>query len=85
MRLVRLSAVVTVALLAFVAGIRADPIASGAIQVLDRDTIVTQGKTVRLVGFDTPEGGMNARCESEHTINRRQPRSVGAVLSPTPS
>jgi endonuclease YncB( thermonuclease family) len=44
------------------------PIPSGSIQVLDGDTIGTQGKTVRLVGFDTPEGGMNARCESERSL-----------------
>jgi len=35
----------------------AEPIASGAIQVIDGDTITSQGKTVRLVGFDTPEAG----------------------------
>jgi endonuclease YncB( thermonuclease family) len=33
----------------------AEPILSGAIQVIDGDTISTQGRTIRLVGFDTPE------------------------------
>ena len=46
-------------------------IASGAIQVLDGDTIAAQGKTVRLVGFDTPEAGMNAMCEAERTLAAR--------------
>ena len=47
---------------------RADPIASGAIQVIDGDTISTRDQTVRLVGFDTPEAGMNATCEAERTL-----------------
>ena len=49
-------------------GATAEPIPSGAIQVIDRDTISSQGKTVRLVGFDTPEAGMTARCEAERTL-----------------
>ena len=50
---------------------RAEPIPSGAIQVIDGDTISTQGQTVRLVGFDTPEAGMNAQCEAERTLAAR--------------
>jgi endonuclease YncB( thermonuclease family) len=34
----------------------------------DGDTISTEGKTVRLVGFDTPEAGMNAKCEAERAL-----------------
>jgi endonuclease YncB( thermonuclease family) len=33
--------------------------------VLDGDTVRWQGRTVRLVGFDTPETGDRARCQSE--------------------
>jgi endonuclease YncB( thermonuclease family) len=33
--------------------------------VLDGDTVPWQGRTVRLVGFDTPETGDRARCQSE--------------------
>jgi endonuclease YncB( thermonuclease family) len=33
--------------------------------VIDGDTVRWQGRTVRLVGFDTPETGDAARCQSE--------------------
>ena len=46
----------------------AEPIPAGVIQVIDGDTISARGQTVRLVGFDTPEGGMNAQCEAERTL-----------------
>jgi endonuclease YncB( thermonuclease family) len=46
----------------------AEPIAPGAIEVIDGDTIRAHGRTVRLVGFDTPESGFRARCESERTL-----------------
>ena len=46
----------------------AKPIPSDAIQVIDGDTISARGRTVRLVGFDTPEAGMNAVCEAERTL-----------------
>ena len=46
----------------------ADPIAPGAIEVIDGDTIRANGRTVRLVGFDTPEIGLHARCESERAL-----------------
>ena len=61
-----LAACLAVLIAATVAG--AEPIASGAVTVIDGDTIAAQGKTIRLVGFDTPEGGMNAQCETERTL-----------------
>lgn len=33
--------------------------------VIDGDTVRGRGRTVRLVGFDTPETGDRARCQSE--------------------
>jgi endonuclease YncB( thermonuclease family) len=45
----------------------AEPIAPGAIEVIDGDTIRADGRTVRLVGFDAPEAGYHAQCESERT------------------
>ena len=49
----------------------AEPVSPGAIQVIDGDTISAQGKTVRLVGFNTPEAGMNSGCEAERTLAAR--------------
>jgi endonuclease YncB( thermonuclease family) len=36
-----------------------------AIEVIDGDTVRLEGKTYRLVGFNTPEKGDLARCEDE--------------------
>jgi endonuclease YncB( thermonuclease family) len=47
---------------------RASPIEPGAIEVVDRDTIRTGGRTFRLVAFDTPEVRSRARCESERVL-----------------
>jgi endonuclease YncB( thermonuclease family) len=55
-------------LLLITANASADPIQSGAIQVIDADTITASGKTVGLVGFDTPEAEMYANCESERSL-----------------
>jgi endonuclease YncB( thermonuclease family) len=49
----------------------ADPIAPGAIEVIDGDTIRAHGRTVRLVGFDAPESGLRAQCETERTLAAR--------------
>jgi endonuclease YncB( thermonuclease family) len=60
----------TISLLAivFAAPVLASPIEPGAIEVVDGDTIRAGGRTVRLVGFDTPEMGSRARCESERML-----------------
>jgi hypothetical protein len=56
-------------LLASIAGIStAEPIAPGGVEIIDGDTIRTHGRTIRLVGFDAPESGFRARCESERTL-----------------
>jgi endonuclease YncB( thermonuclease family) len=39
--------------------------ASRAIEVIDGDTVRVEGKTYRLVGFNTPEKGDLARCDDE--------------------
>ena len=71
MRLTCVGVPITLLLLTFATGIRAEPILSGAIQVIDGDTISARGQTVRLVGFDTPEAGMNAMCEAERSLAAR--------------
>jgi endonuclease YncB( thermonuclease family) len=55
-------------LIATVAAGAAEPIAPGAIDVIDGDTIRAHGRSVRLVGFDAPESGLRARCESERAL-----------------
>jgi endonuclease YncB( thermonuclease family) len=49
----------------------ADPIAPGAVRVIDDDTIQSPGRHVRRVGFDTPESGFNVQCESERAVAAR--------------
>jgi endonuclease YncB( thermonuclease family) len=60
---------------------RSEPIASGAVQVVDADTIRVRGETVRLVGFDTPESGINARCEGERNLAARAASRLRALVA----
>ncbi|MFG1246744.1 thermonuclease family protein [Xanthobacter flavus] len=48
---------------------RAEPIAPGAIHVIDGDTIAVGPAHYRLVGFDTPEAGERARCPAERMLS----------------
>jgi endonuclease YncB( thermonuclease family) len=50
---------------------RAEPVASQDIYVLDGSTIDMHGQRVRLMGFDTPEEGQRAHCESERILAAR--------------
>jgi endonuclease YncB( thermonuclease family) len=49
----------------------ASPIEPGAIEIVDGDTIRARGDVYRLVGFDTPESGLQARCEAERALAAR--------------
>jgi endonuclease YncB( thermonuclease family) len=44
---------------------------TGSLRVIDGDTIVSGGDHYRLVGFDTPEKGDLARCDSERHLAAR--------------
>src|SRR5437588_742224 len=55
-------------LIATVAASFAEPIAPGAIDVIDGDTIRAHSRSVRRVGFDAPESGLRAQCESERVL-----------------
>jgi endonuclease YncB( thermonuclease family) len=57
------------------------PIAPGAVQVVDGDTIRVRGRTIRLVGFDTPEAGINARCEGERNLAARTTARLRALVA----
>lgn len=40
-------------------------------RVIDGDTVRVRGNSVRLVGFDTPETGPQAKCAREERLGRR--------------
>ena len=60
---------------------RSEPIAPGAVQVVDGDTIRLRRQTVRLVGFDTPEAGIDARCEGERNLAARATARLRALVA----
>lgn len=60
----------------------AEPIAPGEIEVIDGDTIRAYGvMVVRLVGFDTPETGLRAQCESERTRGAEAARRLRVLVA----
>ena len=72
---------ICLALVTLGAPARSDPIAPGAAQVLDGNTIEARGETVRLVDFDTPESGINARCEGERNLAARTTSRLRALVA----
>ena len=54
----------------FAPGIR-EPISARDISVIDGDTIRAHGRTIRLIGFNTPESGDRARCAREQETAAR--------------
>jgi endonuclease YncB( thermonuclease family) len=47
------------------------PLSAGEVQVVDGDTISVRSQQYRLVGFDTPETGLRARCQKERELGAR--------------
>jgi endonuclease YncB( thermonuclease family) len=58
--------------------VRAEPIASQDIYVLDGNTIDMHGRRIRLAGFDAPEEG--ARCASERTLAARAAARLRQII-----
>ena len=71
----RILAVVAVALIdAAAMTAKAEPVVPSDIEVIDGGTIRTRGKTVTLLGYDTPRRGPRALCRTENTV-----RAMAAV------
>jgi len=50
------------------------------IVVVDGDTVRADGRTYRLVGFDTPESGDHAQCPSEQLLAARATERLKQLL-----
>jgi endonuclease YncB( thermonuclease family) len=61
----------------------ADPIQPGAIGIVDGDTITVSGysRHVRLLGFDTPETGFEARCAAERSVAAQATQRLRQIVA----
>jgi endonuclease YncB( thermonuclease family) len=55
-------------------------VTSLSIQVVDGDTVRSGGAVYRLVGFDAPESGDNARCLSENVLAQRATQRLRQLI-----
>jgi endonuclease YncB( thermonuclease family) len=71
------------ALSCIAAAATADPIQPGAIEIVDGDTVMVRGDTrhVRLLGFDTPETGFEARCAAERTVAAQATQRLRQIVA----
>ena len=51
------------------------------IQVIDGDTVRSNGQNFRLVGFNTPESGLNAQCSSERALAEKATDRLQQLLA----
>ena len=58
-----------------------DAISPIEITVIDGDTIRARGKTIRLVGFDAPETGSQARCPRERELGDRATTQLKTLIA----
>jgi endonuclease YncB( thermonuclease family) len=63
-----------------VTAVCAEPIASSDIYVLDGNTIDMRGQRIRLVGFDPPDEGQRAHCETERTLAARSAARLRQII-----
>ena len=51
------------------------------VEVVDGDTVRSNGLIFRLVGFNTPESGLNAQCSSERALSERATDRLQQLLA----
>ena len=51
------------------------------ITVIDGDTIRARGRTIRLIGFDAPEAGSQAKCAREREIGTRAATQLKTLIA----
>jgi endonuclease YncB( thermonuclease family) len=56
------------------------PLAPPSIQVIDGDTVRSGGAVYRLVGFDAPEAGSNARCLQEDMLAQKATQRLRQIV-----
>jgi endonuclease YncB( thermonuclease family) len=61
----------------------ADPVQPEAIGIVDGDTITVRGQSrhVRLLGFDTPETGFEARCSAERALAAKATQRLRQIVA----
>lgn len=57
------------------------PSLTGGLRVVDGDTVASGGDHYRLVGFDTPEKGDLARCDSERQLAARATARLNELIA----
>ena len=71
----------TIALVAVIV-LAADAMAqSGDITALDGDTVISNGRTYRLTGFDAPETGDRAKCSQERILGGMARTRLQALIN----
>jgi endonuclease YncB( thermonuclease family) len=70
----------SITLLLAVTTVRAEPISSQDIYVLDGNTIDMHGQRILLIGFDTPEEGQRAHCPTERTLAARTAARLRQII-----
>src|SRR5215216_3627289 len=57
------------------------PLAPGQVDIIDGDTVRIDGQPYRLVGFDTPENGLTARCQRERDLAARATLRLRQIIA----
>jgi endonuclease YncB( thermonuclease family) len=66
---------------AIILGITIVTAQTGAISVVDGDTVISNGTTYRLVGFDAPETGDGAECEAERVLGKKAKARLRTLIN----